>query len=433
MLRVFTSKRSRCQRSTTNSNPKSTPHLRYHFIVFLLPPTEIEVREDRYGVIFFLVSINLFLLHPRCPRSHCLLRSTSTKSKLNFGRSLSHISTVPLCRPYFLVLLVCSMSNQQQHQAEESVTTPPITSSAIEEKNVDNNIVITEHCIDNDNNETMTKKVATTTTTTTSPTSSSIDYTKLWNEYPMKDDIWVGTHNALRKEIVALESAMKHLSSKPMTHEEIDHLQTALLTHLNHCNSHHVTEEQLLKPKLIQRIQQKNNNNNINSNNGKNGILPSHDDINREILKLRPLIDTLQEGDTCDKVLTQLQHYENVLLPHMKEEEETMIPLLRKYFTPSEMSPISRQFFTNGPKEMTGSYIDQMVRYIYFSSSIFECFLQKLFESFDILVRLSTRKFFVCAILTWSSFSLLHHFYVLALVELYISWYRVKWNSVMSI
>ena len=249
---------------------------------------------------------------------------------------------------------------QESQQDEEVATAPLITSNKVEEEgttlNEDEDNIDYDHCVStcNETLSTMTKKVA-----TTPP--SSIDYTKLWTNYPMEDDIWVGTHNALRKEIVALESAMKLLQSKPMTHEEIDHLQTALATHLNHCSSHHVTEEQLLKPKLIQRIQ-KNNSQKASNSNGTNGIMPSHDDINREILKLRPLVDNLQEGDTCDKVLTQLQHYENVLLPHMKEEEETMIPLLRKYFTPSEMSPISRQFFTNGPKEMTGSYIDQMVR-----------------------------------------------------------------------
>ena len=139
---------------------------------------------------------------------------------------------------------------------------------------------------------------------------------------------------------------MKILLNEPMTNDDIDHLQSALETHLSHCSSHHITEEELLKPKLVSKLQQ----------NKKNQIIPAtksflgHEDINKEIQKLRPLIRKLKEGDTCNDVYRQLEHYENVLLPHMKEEEDTMIPLLRKHFTPSEMSPISRQFFTNGPK-----------------------------------------------------------------------------------
>jgi hemerythrin-like domain-containing protein len=62
------------------------------------------------------------------------------------------------------------------------------------------------------------------------------------------------------------------------------------------------------------------------------------------------MIQNLKEGDQCDSILSQFQQYESVLLPHIKEEEETVIPLMRRYFTPAEMSPVSRQFFTDCPK-----------------------------------------------------------------------------------
>lgn len=81
------------------------------------------------------------------------------------------------------------------------------------------------------------------------------DQSDLWKSYPLDHDPWVGTHRALVQEIHDLESAMQVVASRPLSHAEIDNLQLAVTTHLDHAHAHHENEDKLLQPKLKQRFQ----------------------------------------------------------------------------------------------------------------------------------------------------------------------------------
>jgi hypothetical protein len=81
------------------------------------------------------------------------------------------------------------------------------------------------------------------------------DKSDLWKSFPLDQDPWVGTHRALVQEIHDLEAAMHVVASRPLSHDEIDHLQLAVTTHLDHAHAHHENEDKVLEPKLKQRVQ----------------------------------------------------------------------------------------------------------------------------------------------------------------------------------
>jgi hypothetical protein len=81
------------------------------------------------------------------------------------------------------------------------------------------------------------------------------DQSDLWKSFPLDHDPWVGTHRALVQEIHDLEAAMQVVASRPLSHDEIDHLKLAVTTHLDHARAHHENEDKVLGPKLRQRVQ----------------------------------------------------------------------------------------------------------------------------------------------------------------------------------
>ena len=45
----------------------------------------------------------------------------------------------------------------------------------------------------------------------------------------------------------------------------------------------------------------------------------------------------MKEGSTVDHLLEEMNNYETMLLPHLLQEEEEALPLMRAYFVPAEI------------------------------------------------------------------------------------------------
>jgi len=69
------------------------------------------------------------------------------------------------------------------------------------------------------------------------------------------------------------------------------------------------------------------------------------------------MINLLKPGDRIDELAKEWTAYEATMLPHLQEEEDVALPLLRAYFTPQEFMVIVQKLVANGPKIEMGSFI----------------------------------------------------------------------------
>lgn len=65
---------------------------------------------------------------------------------------------------------------------------------------------------------------------------------------------------------------------------------------------------------------------------------------------LTGMIDDLKEGDSVEEIAVKLKAYQEMMLPHLKDEEDRCLPLMRAYFTQKEIEPLIQKIVASGPK-----------------------------------------------------------------------------------
>eukprot|EP00930_Biecheleria_cincta_P025791 TRINITY_DN1829_c0_g1_i3.p1 TRINITY_DN1829_c0_g1~~TRINITY_DN1829_c0_g1_i3.p1 ORF type:complete len:318 (-),score=54.86 TRINITY_DN1829_c0_g1_i3:234-1136(-) len=171
----------------------------------------------------------------------------------------------------------------------------------------------------------------------------SPDKESSWS-YPKEKDGWMLAHNAIRGEVAAMKLALaKVVERKCVQQWEIAALRAAWEEHFAHISAHHSNEEQEFNPFLVTRVR-----------------LPEkferdHDDLIRQLNLLNGLFAGLSGS------AVELNHawlaYEEMLLPHLLEEEVGPLPLMRAYFRPEEIAPIVQKIVGKGPACEMGSFI----------------------------------------------------------------------------
>jgi hypothetical protein len=78
--------------------------------------------------------------------------------------------------------------------------------------------------------------------------------------------------------------------------------------------------------------------------------------------KLDAMMGELSDGSSLDELVTKMETYEGLSLPHFKQEEAECLPLMRAYFTHKEIAPKVEEILSHGPKVELGSFIACMVR-----------------------------------------------------------------------
>ena len=74
--------------------------------------------------------------------------------------------------------------------------------------------------------------------------------------------------------------------------------------------------------------------------------------------RLQKLVHDLKPGTDCTAALLQeLREYEDLIKPHLLQEEIECLPLCRAYFTPKEISVKVQEMIAHGPKVEMGSFI----------------------------------------------------------------------------
>jgi hemerythrin-like domain-containing protein len=87
-----------------------------------------------------------------------------------------------------------------------------------------------------------------------------------------------------------------------------------------------------------------------------------HKGLEKVMDKLAEMMREVKEGGSVAELLAQMVVYEEMSLPHFKQEEVECLPLKRAYFTPQEIAVPVQKMVKNGPKVEGGSMIATMVR-----------------------------------------------------------------------
>lgn len=176
------------------------------------------------------------------------------------------------------------------------------------------------------------------------------DKDSLWT-YPPDKDGWMLAHNMIRHEVNNMISGLQNASKKsPNTSPDwvVDSIKQIWAHHYDVVMDHHRNEDDIMNPFIKTRVK-----------------LPEKLEADHEILvtKMRDVQNAVQRlvpGNSLDNLIALMEDYRNTMFPHLEEEEQVALPLLRAYFTPDEVKvKIGEIMQTTGAGEL-GSFIDTM-------------------------------------------------------------------------
>jgi len=166
--------------------------------------------------------------------------------------------------------------------------------------------------------------------------------------YPIEKDGWMLAHNMIRGEIDDFLEALQSVSNKFTNSTPlwaIESIEKFWSHHESVVHQHHTNEDAIMNPFLKTRIKipEKLEADHID-------IIESMDDISK-------IVEELKEGDSLDYLLSSVHAYKTLLLPHLSEEEDIALPLLRSYFTPEEVKVPLNKILKTMNKEESGSFV----------------------------------------------------------------------------
>jgi hypothetical protein len=82
-----------------------------------------------------------------------------------------------------------------------------------------------------------------------------------------------------------------------------------------------------------------------------------HEKLTEMLKVIENKIEVLDVGGTVDDLLETWIEYETMMLPHLQQEEEIGIPLMRAYFTKKDLDPMVEKLIANSPSVELGSII----------------------------------------------------------------------------
>lgn len=173
---------------------------------------------------------------------------------------------------------------------------------------------------------------------------------------PDKEASWPGTaeqhgwylaHNHIRGEMQALLGALQAVEKRGSQLQawEVAIFQSTIVIHTNHIHLHHSGEDDVFAPAMAQRIHL-----------GEK-IEADHKVLVDKMQQVSQMFANMKEGDNAEPYIKVMKEYQAIMLPHLKEEEDYFLPLLRAYFTPEEFKPYIMKVIQDNTKYENGGFV----------------------------------------------------------------------------
>lgn len=167
-------------------------------------------------------------------------------------------------------------------------------------------------------------------------------------KHPAKADGWVLAHNMIRGEIQDFIEALQSISNKYPNSTPlwaVESIQKFWFHHESVVHHHHNNEDDIMTPFMKTRI------------NLPEKLEADHIDVIARMNDIAKAVKDLKQGDSLDDLLSSITLYRTLLLPHLLEEEEIALPLLRSYFTPEEVQEPVMKILQSSGKALGGSFV----------------------------------------------------------------------------
>ena len=170
------------------------------------------------------------------------------------------------------------------------------------------------------------------------------DKTALWKG-PMEEDGWVQSHNAIRGELATMRTVLAGLK-QPIQPWEVECIKTWWAGHKVHVHDHHSIEDEQYGPFFATRIKMPEK------------LTTDHKPLITMMEEIDAIVGAL--GGSTEKLKQKWIKYEEMMLPHLYEEEQVGLPLCRAYFAPKEMEKQVMKILANSPRLSLGSFFYHM-------------------------------------------------------------------------
>jgi hemerythrin-like domain-containing protein len=169
--------------------------------------------------------------------------------------------------------------------------------------------------------------------------------------YPASSDGWVLAHNMIRHEIDTLLQGLECISNKfpnATPSWAVESIRQVWDHHQVSVHDHHSNEDNITTPFIKKRVN-----------------LPDKLEADHVIVvgcmdSVSNAIKELKEGDSLSSLVSAMAEYKEKMFPHLQEEEQIALPLLRSYFTAKEFKPVTEQIVKKIGKYEMGSFIHTM-------------------------------------------------------------------------
>jgi len=153
---------------------------------------------------------------------------------------------------------------------------------------------------------------------------ASYDHESTW-AYPATSDGWYRIHDAIRMEMVKFVACLKAVNA-PLQAWQVASLQTYWAGHESLVHSHHAHEDELFTPMLKERI-----------------VFPEkleadHDAVLELMADVGAAVKALKEGGDVSDALAKFETYKATMEPHLVEEQNILVPLMRAYYPHGEVN-----------------------------------------------------------------------------------------------
>lgn len=170
------------------------------------------------------------------------------------------------------------------------------------------------------------------------------DKAALWKTDESQDG-WVHAHNSIRYEIGELKRVLTALETTTLAEWQVSAVQTWWANHETHVHEHHSNEDDIFNPFVRTRV-----------------VYPEkleadHVELVASMDAIAAHVRSLAAGSTLSGLVPLWAAYEQLMLPHLYEEEQVGLPLVRAYFTPKEVERVVASFMQKGDPVSIGSFV----------------------------------------------------------------------------
>lgn len=168
-----------------------------------------------------------------------------------------------------------------------------------------------------------------------------------WKSKPIESDGWVLSHKAIRGEIATFLKVLKAIGARgdKLQEWEVFILQSTFKIHYDHIEGHHHNEDDIYSPVLKTRIKLGDK------------VEADHQGLMDKMDQVRNAVNKLEAGNSIMDLTKLMNEYKAIMEPHLKEEEDEVLPLLRLYFTPKDLEPAVKQIIDKNTKLDNGTFV----------------------------------------------------------------------------